>query len=156
MYWENPMIEYSKSIIRHMLCWCAFSLQPKNGGRLQPSEYTQTAIRMRSARFRDNTPMEARGRVMTTYRSMAITVSVIMEQIPKRAPQKAYSSQPAERERIDHFLLQTNSQNKLTSPIFPQETRHFIKKHQTVALHTETQTRFIWAEVWMKRRPLRF
>lgn len=78
-------------------CVCVCSLQPKKGGRLQPSEYAQAAERMRRARFRDNTPMEVKGRVMTKYRSMAITVSVIMEQIPNKAPQKAYSSQPGDR-----------------------------------------------------------
>lgn len=45
----------------------------------------------------DITPREARGLVITTYRSTAITISVIILQIPNSAPQKAYNSQPGER-----------------------------------------------------------
>ncbi len=40
--------------------------------------------------------MEASGRVITKYRSTAMTMSVIMEQMPNKAPQNAYTSQPGE------------------------------------------------------------
>lgn len=40
-------------------------------------------------------PREARGLVITMYRSTAITIKVIMLQIPNSAPQKAYISQAA-------------------------------------------------------------
>lgn len=78
---------------------CKHLLHPKNGGRLQPIEYTQAAESINRARLRDITPMEAKGRVITKYRSTAIIMSVIIEQIPNRAPQNAYNSQPVERER---------------------------------------------------------
>lgn len=78
---------------------CKHLLHPKNGGRLQPIEYTQAAKSINRARLRDITPIEAKGRVITKYRSIAITMSVIIEQIPNRAPQNAYNSQPVERER---------------------------------------------------------
>lgn len=74
------------------------SLQPKKGGRLQPMEYTQATAEMIRAFLRDITPREARGLVITTYRSTAITVSVIILQIPNNAPQKAYISQAARKE----------------------------------------------------------
>lgn len=76
-----------------------YSLQPKKGGRLQPMEYSQAAARMLRAFLRDITPREARGLVITTKRSTAITIRVIILQIPNRAPQKAYNSQPGRREK---------------------------------------------------------
>ncbi len=75
-----------------------YSLQPKKGGRLQPMEQTHAAATMLRAFLRDITPREARGLVITTYRSTAITISVIILQIPNSAPQKAYNSQPGGRE----------------------------------------------------------
>lgn len=49
---------------------------------------------MLRAFLRDITPREASGLVITMYRSTAMTISVIMLQMPKSAPQKAYNSQP--------------------------------------------------------------
>lgn len=49
---------------------------------------------MLRAFLRDITPREAKGLVITMYRSTAITISVIILQIPNSAPQKAYNSQP--------------------------------------------------------------
>lgn len=69
-------------------------LHPKKGGRLQAKEYSQTPTRIIRAFFFDITRTEARGFVMTKYLSKAITIKVIMDVMPKRAPQKAYSSQP--------------------------------------------------------------
>lgn len=69
-------------------------LHPKKGGRLQAKEYSQTPTRIIRAFFFDVTPTEARGLVMTKYLSKAITIKVIIDVMPKRAPQKAYSSQP--------------------------------------------------------------
>jgi len=69
-------------------------LHPKKGGRLQAKEYSQTPTRIIKAFFLDVTPTEARGFVMTKYLSKAITIKVIIDVMPKRAPQKAYSSQP--------------------------------------------------------------
>lgn len=69
-------------------------LHPKKGGRLQAKEYSQTPTRIIRAFFLDVTPTEARGFVMTKYLSKAITIKVIIDVMPKRAPQKAYSSQP--------------------------------------------------------------
>lgn len=58
-------------------------------------EQTQAAATKLKAFLLDIAPREAKGLVMTTHRSTAITIRVIMLQIPNRAPQKAYSSQPA-------------------------------------------------------------
>lgn len=69
-------------------------LHPKKGGRLQAKEYSQTPTRIIRAFFLDITRTEARGFVMTKYLSKAITIKVIIDVMPKRAPQKAYSSQP--------------------------------------------------------------
>lgn len=69
-------------------------LHPKKGGRLQAKEYSQTPTRITRAFFFDVTPTEARGLVITKYLSKAITIKVIIDVMPKRAPQKAYSSQP--------------------------------------------------------------
>lgn len=69
-------------------------LHPKKGGRLQAKEYSQTPTRIIRAFFLDVTPTAARGFVMTKYLSKAITIKVIIDVMPKRAPQKAYSSQP--------------------------------------------------------------
>lgn len=76
-----------------------YLLHPKNGGRLQNKVYSQPRVRMIRARLCDILPMEASGRVITKYLSTAMIISVIIEHIPKRAPQNAYNSQPLERKK---------------------------------------------------------
>lgn len=85
---------------------------------------------MLRAFLRDIDPREARGLVITTYRSTAITISVIMLQIPNSAPQKAYNSQPGRGElgkvkkRVntftdcgdqDEFIVKSGSCSSLTT-----------------------------------------
>lgn len=80
--------------MREKTCIPFHLLHPKKGGRLHAKEYSQTPTRIIRAFFFDITRTEARGFVMTKYLSKAITIKVIIDVMPKRAPQKAYSSQP--------------------------------------------------------------
>lgn len=81
------------------------SLHPKKGGRLQTKVYSQARMRMIRARLCDILPMEARGRVITKYLSTAMIISVIIEHIPKRAPQNAYNSHPLEKKKRNKVIV---------------------------------------------------
>lgn len=127
-----PRKQYN--IVKAILCVCLFlcgcdqdrnrnsvhSLHPKKGGRLQNKVYSQPRARMQNARLCDILPMEARGRVITIYLSTAMIISVIIEHIPKRAPQNAYISQPTERKKrkkvIVNYCILIYTSNAKTLP----------------------------------------